>query len=138
MNPADAGMTIREAEVADAPAMGRFMVATWLAAHRSHLPSSVWRSRRREWTPEVSAHGWARVLRERDASPGRIRACFLIAEDEHGTMIGLAARAASAPIRPAASAKSARCTSIMITGTVDWGGEQQAWPRARAGTAHHY
>jgi len=87
--------SIRDAEVTDASAMGRFMVATWLAAHRSQIPSSVWESRRRTWTPEVSADGWARVLAERDGAPDRIRACFLVAEDEAGTIVGLAAGAAS-------------------------------------------
>jgi GNAT superfamily N-acetyltransferase len=89
------GLTIRQAEVVDAPAMGRFLVATWLAAHRAHLPPAVWERRRREWTPEVSAAGWARALRERDGSPGRTRACFLVAADEEGAIVGLAAGAAS-------------------------------------------
>jgi GNAT superfamily N-acetyltransferase len=87
--------TIRQAEVTDAPAMGRFMVATWLAAHRDHIPPDVWERRRREWTPEVSAGGWARTLRERDTAGGRTRACFLVAADEDGVIIGLAAGAAS-------------------------------------------
>lgn len=87
--------TIREAEVADAPDMGRFMVATWLEAHRPHLPPDVWERRRRDWTPEASAGGWERTLRERDAAPGLTRACFLVAADEDGVIIGLAAGAAS-------------------------------------------
>lgn len=87
--------TIREAEVGDAPAMGRFMVATFLAAHRRHLPPDVWERRRREWTPEVSAGGWERTLRERDAAAGSMRSCFLLATGECGVIIGLAAGSAS-------------------------------------------
>ena len=88
-------MTIRQARLEDAPAMGRLMVPTWLAAHRRHIPLAAWERRRDLWTPEVSASGWARCLRERDASPDQARACYLVAEDDHGTIIGVAAGAIS-------------------------------------------
>ena len=72
------------------------MVETWLEAHRDHIPPEVWEKRRRDWTPEVSADGWARTLQERDACPDQVRACLLIAEDDSGLIVGLAAGAASA------------------------------------------
>jgi GNAT superfamily N-acetyltransferase len=48
----------------DAPRMGRLMVETWLAAHRGQIADGQWERRRDEWTPEASANGWARTLRE--------------------------------------------------------------------------
>lgn len=87
-------ITIREARVVDAPAMGRCMVETWLAAHRSHVPQAAWERRRLTWTPEVSATGWQRQLLERDAAPQPQRACYLVAEDAAGDIVGLAAGAA--------------------------------------------
>jgi GNAT superfamily N-acetyltransferase len=88
-------MVIREARVGDAPAMGRLMVTTWLAAHRRHIPLSAWERRLNQWTPEVSASGWERHLRERDVSPDQTRACYFVAEDHRGTIIGVAAGAVS-------------------------------------------
>ena len=64
------GIMIRDAQVRDAPAMGELMVATWLQAHRSHIPPAAWQRRQTSWTPEDSAAGWERHLRERDAAPG--------------------------------------------------------------------
>ncbi len=57
-------MIIRAATEHDAPAMGRVMVDTYLAAHRAHMPADAWAKRAEEWTPEVSAYGWASTLRE--------------------------------------------------------------------------
>src|SRR4051794_32052551 len=88
-------ITIRDAQVGDAPEMGRMMVSTWLAAPRGHIPRSAWQRRREEWTPEVSAGGWERELRARDAAPGQTRACYLIAEAQNGTIIAIAAGAAA-------------------------------------------
>ena len=88
-------MMIRDAHVEDAAAMGQLMVTAWLAAHRSHIPPSAWERRRERWTPEVSASGWERCLRERDAWPDLTRACYLVAEDDQGEIIGVAAAAAA-------------------------------------------
>ena len=55
-------MQIRTAQVADAPAMGRVMVDTYMQAHKDHTPADAWHKRQEEWTPEVSAQGWARSL----------------------------------------------------------------------------
>src|SRR3954451_19523173 len=84
-------IVIREAQIEDAPQMGRMMVTTWLAAHRAHIPRSAWERRREQWTPEVSAAGWARHLRARDEAPDQCRACYLIAEEWCGTIIAIAA-----------------------------------------------
>jgi GNAT superfamily N-acetyltransferase len=71
------------------------MVTTWLIAHRGHIPPGAWERRRKHWTPEVSALGWERHLRARDAAPDQTRACYLVAEDEHGSIIAIAAAAAA-------------------------------------------
>jgi GNAT superfamily N-acetyltransferase len=71
--------------------MGRMMVTTWLSAHRGHIPPGAWQRRRDQWTPEVSARGWERHLRARDAAPDRTRGCYLVAEDELGAIIAIAA-----------------------------------------------
>ena len=88
-------MLIRDAQVEDAAAMGRLMVTAWLAAHRRHIPPISWERRREQWTPEVSARGWERCLRERNASPELTRACYLVAEDSQGSIVGVAAAAAA-------------------------------------------
>ena len=88
-------MLIRNAQVDDAAAMGQLMVTAWLAAHRRHIPPAAWERRRERWTPEVSASGWERCLRERDASPDLTRACYLVAEDNQGSIVGVAAAAAA-------------------------------------------
>ena len=59
-------MRIRAAMVDYAPAMGRVMVDSWLSAHRGQMPDAAWRKRVDEWTPAVSARGWARTLTERE------------------------------------------------------------------------
>ena len=79
---------VRDAQVLDAPAMGRLMVTTWMRAHRSHIPPDAWQRRQASWTPEVSAAGWERHLRQRDADPGGARACYLVAEDLAGSGLG--------------------------------------------------
>src|SRR5215208_3545700 len=82
-------MIIRAAHEADAPAMGQVMVATYLAAHRDQQPAEVWAKRAEEWTPEVSAQGWARTLRE-IASGERSQDCIYVAVGEGNETIGLA------------------------------------------------
>jgi ribosomal protein S18 acetylase RimI-like enzyme len=73
--------------------MGELMVTTWLTAHRRHIPPAAWQRRRAQWTPEDSAAGWERCLRERDASPAGPRDCYLVAEDPPTVVIALAAAA---------------------------------------------
>jgi ribosomal protein S18 acetylase RimI-like enzyme len=82
-------MIIWAAREADAPAMGQVMVATYLAAHRDQQPAEVWAKRAEEWTPEVSADGWARTLSE-IASGDRAQDCIYVALDEGGEIVGLA------------------------------------------------
>ena len=42
--------------------MGRVMVDSFLSAHRGQMPDAAWQQRVDEWTPEVSARGWARAI----------------------------------------------------------------------------
>jgi ribosomal protein S18 acetylase RimI-like enzyme len=82
-------MTIRTAQIEDAPAMARVMVDTFLAAHRGQIPEAAWEKRRQEWTYAVSGNAWARSLGEMAAgdSPGEY---LCVGEDETGTVVGLA------------------------------------------------
>jgi hypothetical protein len=82
-------MMIRPAREADAPAMGRIMVTTYLAAHRYQMPAEAWAKRAEEWTPEVSAQGWARTLRE-ISTDERSRDCISVTVDHNGEIVGLA------------------------------------------------
>lgn len=82
-------MIIRIAREADAPAMGRVMVTTYMAAHRDQMPAEAWAKRAEEWTPEVSAQGWARTLRE-IAADEQSQDCIYVAEHDSGEIVGLA------------------------------------------------
>jgi GNAT superfamily N-acetyltransferase len=78
---------VRVAAVDDAPAMGRVMVESFLDAHRGQMPDAAYQKRVDEWTPEVSAAGWARALAElADGIPERD--VVLVAEDDGG-LLGL-------------------------------------------------
>ena len=81
-------MIIRAAREADAPEMGHIMVDTWLVAHSDQMPVDAWAKRAEEWTPEVSAQGWARTLRE-IATDERSQDCIYVALDEGGEIVGL-------------------------------------------------
>jgi len=59
------------------------------AAHRDHMPDEAWAKRAAEWTPEVSAQGWAGTLREITAGTG-LHECIYVAVEEGGELIGLA------------------------------------------------
>jgi GNAT superfamily N-acetyltransferase len=83
-----ASVRIRVAAVDDAPAMGRVMVESWLSAHRGQVPEAAWQKRVAEWTPEVSARGWARTLSD-EAGRDLATAVYLVAEDDAGDLIGL-------------------------------------------------
>src|SRR6476659_2731292 len=69
--------------------MGQVMVAAYLAAHRDQMPDEAWTKRAQEWTPEVSAQGWARTLRA-IASGERPQDCIYVAVDEGGEIVALA------------------------------------------------
>jgi ribosomal protein S18 acetylase RimI-like enzyme len=79
---------IRAAHETDASAMGQVMVATYLSAHRGHVPAEAWEKRAREWTPEVSAQAWARTLHEIATGSG-VHECVYVADDD-GAIVGLA------------------------------------------------
>jgi len=81
-------MKVRSAVLKDAPAMGRVMVEAWLAAHRGQMPDSAWQKRVDEWTPDVSARAWARLLSER-AGGDYGRVVLLVAEEDTGDSLAL-------------------------------------------------
>ena len=64
------------------------MVPSWLAAHRDHVPADAFQKRVEEWTPDVSARAWARLLDAQDDTrvPDDV---LLLAEDESGVVVGL-------------------------------------------------
>lgn len=78
---------VRAAVLDDAPAMGHVMVETWLRAHRGQMPDSAWQKRVDEWTPEVSARAWARLLSELEVGDPRV--VLLVAEQDCGDPLAL-------------------------------------------------
>jgi ribosomal protein S18 acetylase RimI-like enzyme len=81
-------MKVRAAVTGDAPAMGQVMVEAWLTAHRGQIPDGAWQKRVDEWTPNVSAAAWARVLTEQAEGDAR-RVVLLVAETDTGEPVGL-------------------------------------------------
>lgn len=81
-------MRTRAARVEDAPVLGHLMVDSWLSAHRGQVPDAAWQKRAAEWTPDVSARGWSRVLDAQATEPVR-EDVLLVAEDERGVIVGL-------------------------------------------------
>jgi GNAT superfamily N-acetyltransferase len=81
-------MKVRAAVTGDAPAMGQVMVEAWLAAHRDQMPDRLWQKRVDEWTPDVSAHAWARLLTEQ-ADGDHPRVVVLVAETDTAEPVGL-------------------------------------------------
>jgi GNAT superfamily N-acetyltransferase len=83
-------LLIRAARVDDAPAMGRFGVETYLAAHRGQIPEEVWAKRRDEWSAEESARNWARTL-QAIADHANPRECVYLALDQASdAVVGIA------------------------------------------------
>jgi GNAT superfamily N-acetyltransferase len=81
-------ITVRGAVVADAPAMGRVIVESFLMANRGQIPEAAYQKRVAEWTPEASARGWERALaRLADGNPDR--EVILVAEADDGDLVGL-------------------------------------------------
>lgn len=74
-------MIIRNAHEADAPAMGRVMVETYLRAHKGQVPDAAWRSRQEEWSAEESAAAWARSIRA-IAEAGDSQECIYVAVED--------------------------------------------------------
>ena len=81
-------MKIRAAIVDDAPALGRIMVEAWLSAHQGQMTDVAWQKRVDEWTPDVSAQGWARVLVDQAVGNAQFDV-LLIAEDDSGILHAL-------------------------------------------------
>jgi GNAT superfamily N-acetyltransferase len=82
-------MQIRVAHEADAAAMARVGVDTYLAAHRDQMPPEAWEKRAREWTYAESEQGWARTLHNIAADPSS-QDCIYVAEAADEEVIGLA------------------------------------------------
>ncbi len=78
-------MRVREAQEGDAEAMGRAFVESFHAAHRDQIPPELLALR----THEVSSRSWARSLREISAT-APTPTCIYVAEDDAGTIVGLA------------------------------------------------
>jgi hypothetical protein len=76
------------AVIEDAPAMGRVMVDSFLSADRGQMPDAAWQQRVDEWTPEVSARGWARAITDQ-AEGNAARDVLLVAEDDSGVLSAL-------------------------------------------------
>lgn len=74
-------MIIRNAHEADAPAMGRVMVETYLRAHKGQVPDAAWRSRQAEWSASESAAAWARSIRA-IAEAGDSQECIYVAVED--------------------------------------------------------
>jgi ribosomal protein S18 acetylase RimI-like enzyme len=85
---------IRAAVVEDAPDMGRVMVTSFLWAHRGQMPDAAWQQRVDEWTPEVSARGWARAITERAEGKAPLDV-LLVAEDDSGALSALVSGSAA-------------------------------------------
>ena len=84
-------MRVRPAAPEDAPAMGRVMVEAWLSAHRGQMPHALWQKRVDEWTPEVSAAGWARLLAaQAQGTAGRVLVLVAEEADHEGDPLALA------------------------------------------------
>ena len=81
-------MNVRVAQEIDAQAMGEVMVTTFLAAHRDQMPAEAWAKRAREWTPDVSAHGWTQAIQ--DIAAGELPyECIYVAEATESSLVGL-------------------------------------------------
>lgn len=81
-------MKVRPAVAGDAAAMGLVMVEAWLSAHRGQMPETAWQKRVDEWTPEVSADAWARLLVE--VANGEVsRVVLLVAEEDAGELVAI-------------------------------------------------
>lgn len=87
-------MKVRAAEDEDAPAMGRVMVDSFLSAHQGQMPDAAWQKRLDEWTPDVSARGWAGAIAEQGCGEPT-RGVVLVAEDNAGVLCALVSGAAA-------------------------------------------
>jgi len=81
-------MEVRSARQVDAQALGRVTVAAWLSAHRGQMPEAAWQKRVEEWTPEVSARAWARLLSAMAAGE-EPRTVLLVAEETTAGLVAL-------------------------------------------------
>jgi ribosomal protein S18 acetylase RimI-like enzyme len=83
-------LIIRAAQMDDVPAMGRLAVATFLTAHRGHIPEEVWAKGRDEWSAEDSARNWTRTLRAIADGTNPRECVYLAVEETCDEVIGIA------------------------------------------------
>lgn len=74
--------------------MGRVMVDSFLSAHQGQMPDAAWQKRVDEWTPDVSARGWAGAIAEQGCGEPT-RGVVLVAEDNAGVLCALVSGAAA-------------------------------------------
>jgi ribosomal protein S18 acetylase RimI-like enzyme len=80
---------IRPATLADAPALARVIVDTWLAVHRGQIPEGQWQRRRNEWTYAASERGWRGLFEEMNAEHIP-QTCIYVAVTAEDEVVGLA------------------------------------------------
>lgn len=68
--------------------MGECMVCSWLHAHDGQMPAELIERRRADWTPEVSAGAWRRLVGEIARTSGH-PASVLVAVEGGGRVIGI-------------------------------------------------
>jgi ribosomal protein S18 acetylase RimI-like enzyme len=119
---------VRVAAVEDASAMGRVMVGSFLAAHRGQMPDAAFQKRVDDWTPEVSAAGWARALAEL-ADGDADREVVLVAEDDGG-VLGLVS---GGPVEDAVSEATCQIGALYVAPERRGQGIGRALLRAAAG-----
>src|SRR5687768_4062694 len=82
-------MIIRIAQVNDAPALARVIVDTGRAAHQGQMPEAALTKTPLAEAYAESEHNWAQALRQ-IAEDANSQECLYVAEDETGTVVGLA------------------------------------------------
>jgi ribosomal protein S18 acetylase RimI-like enzyme len=82
-------MKIRPAQIEDTLPLARVLVDTFLASNRGIMSEVALERRRQEWTYEVSAANWEKLLREIAETGDKIQ-CLFVAEDDSGEIIGMA------------------------------------------------
>lgn len=82
-------MKIRPAQAADAPAMARVIVDTFLETNLGLISDEAWQRRKEEWTYDVSERAWLETIEE-IASDHASMLCIYVAEDENGEVVGFA------------------------------------------------
>ncbi len=94
---------VRPGRIEDAARMGAVFVETYRAAHRGQVPDDLIECR----TPEQSARGWERALRELAATTDPDW-CIYVAQDEREQVVGIAVGRLARPPHDGADANDVR------------------------------